>query len=99
MQDCVDPYSRDRNNLQTFLCGGGSLNPFYKLQRSTYEIKSLEKPSNLNPDYLDSDSFNRISVANGLSYYDAGKFIKDEDIERFEREKTPHFSERFIEQP
>lgn len=75
------------NGIPTFFCGGGASIDFYQhifsefqLKRPPYKIipMQLDKPSDLNAPELPDNSYNRLSVAYGLSFdpYDIGEIRK-----------------------
>ena len=85
-----DPYQWD-SGVSTFYCGGGSSSDFYRNifhqfegERPPYKIEELylETPDDLHAPELPIGSYDRLSVAYGLSYdpFDIGEIRKKSEV-------------------
>ena len=98
------------SGVPTFLCGGGATVDFYREIFRSFEaakppykirLRSLNLPEDLRANSIPKGTYNRLSVAYGLSYdpYDIGKIIRMEDIEDIKPEQvsTESYRDRYID--
>lgn len=98
-KECRYPRSpRWQDGVPTFLCGGGGKVDVYSELIGRFEnnnhaykirVEKLPQPQRLSAPHLPSDSYDRLSVAYGLSYnaMDIGRIIQANEIEDC---KIPH---------